>query len=238
MSLNIEILFPEVNYLFGDGSNVRYLKNCLPDADFIEDHFNEEPFFVRNSPSLIYCGGMTEQYQEQIISQLMPWRDLLKERIREGVPMLFTSNAIELLARFIQNEDGSRVPGLDLYPFGAKRDRMNRFNCLFKGKFQDMDIIGFKTQFTFAYGKTDYRPFMQVDRGTGMNPKAAGEGIHDHNLFATYLVGPFLIMNPHFTKYFLQDVMGLDDVSLPWEDALLDAYNERLAEFSDPETKY
>ena len=43
-----------------------------------------------------------------------------------------------------------------------------------------------------------------------MNKETVNEGIRDHNFFATYLVGPFLVLNPLFTKYLLNDVMKLD----------------------------
>ena len=38
--MKIEILFPEFCNLFGDMSNMRYLKKCLPCAEFIETPFD------------------------------------------------------------------------------------------------------------------------------------------------------------------------------------------------------
>ncbi len=234
----IEILFPEFCNLFGDSANVRYMQQCLPEAEFVETSYMDEPYFVKNKPDLIYMGATTEHHQEMIIEKLMPYRARLKALIEADVPMLFTNNALEVLGKYIQNEDGSRIKALGLYPIRAKRDMMHRFNCLLKGSYKGMTILGFKTQFTFAYGETEAYPFIQVEKGTGMNKKCKVEGIHDHNLFATYLVGPFLILNPAFTQYLFKEVCGLKDFKLAYEDLMFKAFDRRLIEFNDPKCEY
>ncbi len=233
----IEVLFPEFCNLFGDSSNIRYLKKCLPDADFIETAYTEEPFFLTEKPNLIYMGAMTEKQQLLVIRKMLPYRERIKELIKADVPFLVTSNAIEIFGRFIQQEDGSKVKALDIFPFAARQDMMHRFNCLVLGEWNGMEIVGFKTQFTMAYGKTDAYPFIDVKRGVGMNRKTANEGIRCRNFFGTYLVGPFLVLNPLFTKYLINKVMGLDHVSLAFEDVVMAAYERRLQEFKDPKKK-
>lgn len=233
----IEVLFPEFCSLFADSSNVRYLEKCLPDAEFVYTSYMDEPLFVTEKPDLIYMGAMTESAQEKIIKKLMPYKERIAELIAADVPMLFTNNALEIFGQYIENEDGSKIEALNLYPFYAKRDMMHRFNCLVRGHFDDTQIVGFKTQFTMAYGDTDKYPFIHVDKGTGMNKESVNEGIHDHNFFATYLVGPFLILNPLFTKYLLRDVMKLD-AELAFEPVIMQAYERRLKEFKDPKTEY
>ena len=84
---------------------------------------------------------------------------------------------------------------------------------------------------------TEKYPFIHVDKGTGMNKGTANEGIRDHNFFATYLVGPFLILNPLFTKYLLNDVMKLD-AKLAFEPVIMQAYERRVKEFNDPKTEF
>lgn len=236
--IRIEVLFSEFCGIFADSSNIRYLEKCLPDAEFVYTAFTDEPLFVSETPSLIYMGAMSESTQEKVIRKLMPYRERIQELIENDVPVLLTSNAAEILGQYIENEDGSRIDALNLYPFYAKRDMMNRFNCLVRGHYEDMEIVGFKSQFTMAYGQTDVHPFIHVDRGTGMNPDTANEGIHDHNLFATYLIGPFLILNPLFTRYLIQQVMKLEDAGLAFESVIMDAYERRLKEFKDPKTDF
>ena len=88
-----------------------------------------------------------------------------------------------------------------------------------------------------AYGRTDAYPFIQVKRGVGMNRKTTNEGIHCRNFFGTYLVGPFLVLNPLFTKYLINKVMGEQNASLAYESVVMAAYDRRLQEFKDPKKK-
>ncbi len=236
--IRIEVLFPEFCSLFADSSNVRYLKCCLPDAEFVETAYTDEPLFATEKPDLIYMGAMTERAQEMVIQKLMPYKERLSSLIREDVPFLLTGNAMEVFCDHIENEDGSAIPALGLYPFYARRDMMHRFNCLVLGEYMDMKIVGFKTQFTLAYGDTDLNPFIQVKRGTGMNRETINEGIHDHHLFATYLVGPFLVLNPLFVKYLLTEIMGINGAKLAFEDVIMSAYTRRLAEFENPKLSF
>ena len=238
----IEVLFPEISGVFGDQANMRYLKCCLPQAEFVRTALTEEPYFAKNVPSLIYLGAMTEKKQELAIKKLMPYKKRLKELIAAGVPMLFTSNAVEILGKGILTEDG-KIRALGLYDFFAKRQMMNRINSLLRGHFGNIEIVGFKTQFTKAYEYKNSnlfreKLFIKTDKGMGMNCEGGPEGFRDRNLFATYLVGPFLILNPDFTLYLMRDVMKIKDAELAFEDEIRLAYKRRVDEFYDPKTEY
>ena len=95
----IEVLFPELGYLHGDIGNVKYLKACLPEAQFIETGLEEEPAFVREDVDLIYMGGLSEENQMKVIKKLMPYKERIEELINRKVCMLFTGNAMEVLFR-------------------------------------------------------------------------------------------------------------------------------------------
>lgn len=233
----IEILYPEFCNLYSETSNTKYLQCCLPEAEFVFTEYNDEPAFVTKNVNLIYLGAMTEHSQEMIIKKLMPYKDRIIELIESDVPFLATGNALELFGSYIENEDGSKIEALGIFDFYAKRDMMNRFNCLMMGQFNDITILGFKTQFTFAYSNEFKNPFITVEKGTGMNPDSKVEGIWYHNFYGTYLVGPFLVLNPKFTLYLLEK-MGVDNPKLAFPDVINEAYERRLAEFVNPETKY
>ncbi|MBQ6231467.1 MAG: DUF1727 domain-containing protein [Eubacterium sp.] len=234
----IEVLFPEFCNLFGDSSNVKYLKACLPGAEFKYTAFTEEPYFVNNKPDLIYLGAMTERKQEMVAGKLMRYKERLAELRDEGAAILFTSNATELLGKYIEKDDGSRIECLGLYDFSAKRSMMNRKNSLVRGYYGDTEILGFKTQFSEATDPPKGKIFFKVDKGMGMSKDSSLEGIHDKNLFATYLVGPFLVLNPDFTKSFIRDCLGVKDGGLAFEKEMYDAYKVRVKEFHDPKCQY
>ena len=234
----IEVLFPEFCNLFGDSSNIKYLKACLPEAEFKFTSFTEKPYFADHDVDMIYLGAMTEKKQEMVINKLKEYKDALVRQKNEGTAILFTSNAVEVLGNYIENEDGSRIECLGLYDFSAKRDRMNRLNSLVRGHFGDLEIVGFKTQFTQATDVDESLSFIEVDKGMGMDKDSYLEGIHDQNLFATYLVGPFLALNPKFTKYLMREVMGIDNAETAFTKEIDRAYKRRVKEFHDPKCEY
>lgn len=228
--MKIEILFPEFCNLFGDISNMTYLKKCLPNEEYIETAIDEEPAFVTTDVDFIYLGAMTENMQEKVIKKLLPYKARIEELIEKNVVFLFTGNALEVMGKYIENEDGSKIEGIGIFDVYAKRDMMHRHNSLFTGKYEDIEIVGFKSQFTMLYGNIENEYFMEVEKGVGINPEAKYEGIKKNNFFGTYVTGPILILNPLFTKKILQ-LLGIEEPSIALEADVMAAYEARLEEF-------
>lgn len=228
--MTIEVLFPEFCNLFGDLSNVEYLKKSLPDAVFIETSMEDEPVFATGPVNLIYLGPMTEHIQERAITKLMPLKNRLLELIDSGTVFLFTGNALEVMGSYIETEEGTQIPALGIFDTYAKRNMMQRHNSNFLGRYEDMEIMGFKSQFTMSYPKTEDNGFILAEKGIGLNKKCAYEGIKYKNFFGTYLIGPILILNPCFTKK-LFSLLGLEDVKPAFETEVTEAYNKRLRDF-------
>lgn len=229
-NLKIEILFPEFCNLYGDISNMKYLKKCLPNANFIETAFDEEPSFVKEKVNFIYLGPMTENMQEKVITKLKPYKERIEELIEENVIFLITGNAIEIFGKYIENEDESKIEALGIFDIYAKRDMLHRHNSIFIGKWESIDIVGFKSQFTFAYGNNEENYFAKVEKGIGLNKESKLEGIMKNNFIGTYIIGPILILNPLFTEKLLEK-MGVNKENLAYAEDVKAAYNQRLEEF-------
>ena len=123
--MKIEILYPEFCNLNGDMGNVRYLKKCLPEAEFIETAIDEKPAFsMEDNISLIYMGTLSERSQEIVIEKLMPYKQRIEELIEKGQAFLFTGNSVEVLGKYIENDDGNRIEGLGIVDIYAKRDML------------------------------------------------------------------------------------------------------------------
>ena len=226
--MKIEILFPEFCNLYGDMYNMKYLKMCIPEAEFIETALEEEPKFVKEDVNLIYLGPMTENTQEKVIKKLLPYKERIIELIEKNVVFLFTGNALEILGKYIENEDESKIEGLGIFDVYAKRDMMHRHNSYLIGKYEDIEIIGFKSQFTMMYGNNLETPFIEVEKGIGINKQSKIEGIKKNNFIGTYLIGPMLILNPLFTQKLLKMLGEEKEIALK-EDTMA-AYNERIKE--------
>lgn len=226
--MKIEILFPEFCNLYGDMYNMKYLKMCIPEAEFIETALEEEPKFVKEDVNLIYLGPMTENTQEKVIKKLLPYKERIIELIEKNVVFLFTGNALEILGKYIENEDESKIEGLGIFDVYAKRDMMHRHNSYLIGKYEDIEIIGFKSQFTMMYGNNLETPFVEVEKGIGINKQSKIEGIKKNNFIGTYLIGPMLILNPLFTQKVLK-MLG-EETEIALKEDTMAAYNERIKE--------
>ncbi len=235
--MKIEILFPEVCNLFGDSANILYLKKNIPEADFIETSLNDVPAFVNEEVNLIYMGSMTEKIQEKVIEKLMPYKQKIEFLIEDNVPFLFTGNSMEILGKYIVKDDGSKITGVGVLDLYAKRNMYNRYNGLILGKFEDIEIVGFKSQFTEIYSNNSVLYFAKVDRGIGINKQSNLEGIKINNFIGTQILGPILILNPLFTKYLFK-TMGIEEKELYYEKEAFEAYYQRLKEFKDEKVKF
>lgn len=231
-NLKIEILFPEFCNLYGDISNMKYLKKCLPNANFIETAFDDEPLFSKEDVNLIYLGPMTESMQEKVITKLKPYKEKIKELIEKNVVFLITGNALEIFGEYIENEDGSKIEALGIFNIYSKRDMLHRHNSLFIGEFEDIEIVGFKSQFTMCYGDNSNKYFAKVQKGIGINKDSNLEGIKENNFFGTYLIGPILILNPLFTKKIIEK-MGIIEKKVAFEEDTIAAYKKRLEELKN-----
>lgn len=229
----VEILFSEVCGLYGDSQNPTYLQATLPEAHFIFTSLTEQPYFVENDPDLIYIGAMSEVTQRRVIEKLLPLKARLEALIDKGVPILATGNAGEIFAKHISYiTEKTEAEGLGIFDLTVKNDLFDRYNGKVLGQLDDMQIVGFRSQFSFLYGDNSDCYFLKCIRGDGIHKGSTLEGMRKKNLICTQLLGPILPLNPTFCEY----LIGLtgNTVTAAYKDAAMDAYEQRIREFSDP----
>ena len=233
--MKIEILYPELCCLYGDKGNTKFLQQCLPEAEFVYTQLNEKPHFLTEDVALCCMYSMSEQSQELILSRLMPYRDELAARFESGSTLfLFTGNALELLGKYIQREDGSKVDALSIFDTYTVRQAPNRFNTLIQAEFEGMTLLGYTSRFSHTYGVTEKLAMSKVTDGTGCEPNGKLEGVRSGRILATYLLGPVLVANPDFAKWLLK-VLGIEEPKLPFESDLYKAFDVRKQEFTRPD---
>ena len=235
--LKVEVLFPEICNLFGNMYNIKYLEKSIDDIQITCTALTDTPKFTEDEVDLIYMAPMTESSQEMVNEKLKPYTEKIKELIEQNKVFLMIGNALEVFGQYIENEDGSKIEGLGITNLYAKRDMMNRFNSLFLGKIDEIQIVGFKSQFAMSYGDNSNNYLFEAIKGPGINEKSKFEGVRINNFMGTYVLGPILVLNPNFTKYLLK-ILGLENVKLAYEEEALNCYNIRLKEFENPSTNY
>lgn len=230
----IEVLYPEICNLYGDHQNAEYLaRSCPNDIQIVRTGLDDTPRFMTEHVDLINMCGTTERRQELVIQKLLPCRDKLKELIDGGTMFFMTGNAMEIFFKYIEKDDGTRIPGLGLLDFYAKRQLMKRYNSLYLGKMGEMDVVGFNSRFTHAYGDNTNGYLFDTVRGDGINPENPRAGIRVNNFMGTYIIGPILMLTPPLAKYILEK-MGVKNPTLAFEKTACEAYEFRVKEFKNP----
>lgn len=228
--MTIEFIYPEIANLFGDSANFKYLKKSIPGAEFIETGLNDVPAFASAAPSLIYMGAMSEKSQKLALSRLMPYKDRLRELIEGGTHFLFTGNSFELFGKYIE-QNGERIPALDILDFYAVCDTCKRYNGFFLGQRDGEKITAFNSRFSNAFPGDGVQGFAKVIRGRGLNADCTYEGVVKNNFIGTYLLGPFLVQNPLYMRALMQELGSEQEPA--FFAAGMEAYAKRLAEFED-----
>lgn len=229
--MKIEVLFPEICNLCGDGMNMRYLTQCCPDLTLVETDLKSRPRFLDEEIALVYLGSATEKGLELIVAALTPFLDEIKAKLAAGQRMLVTGNALDALSLSAESDEGWHLDGLGLLPTHARYKMLQRHNSFYLGTFGEMEVVGFKSLFGHTYDAPEEDALFTTVRGVGRNEGTALEGWRIGNLMATYLTGPLLVLNPPLCKWLLRE-MGCDD-TLAFEEAAFAAYEQRLQEFRD-----
>mgnify|MGYP003294109644 CR=1 FL=1 len=233
----VEILFQEVCGLYGDSQNATYLQATLPEAQFVFTPLTQVPYFVDHTPNLIYIGCMSESTQRKVIEKLMPYKERIIELIDNGTTILATGNAGEIFSKEIHYvTENIHMDALGIFDLTTKTDLFKRYNGMVLGQLDEIKIVGFRSQFSFLYGDNSNCYFLKCLRGDGIHPGSQLEGMRKNNLICTHLIGPILPLNPLLCEYLLQ-LCGIS-AEAAYRASALDAYTQRLAEFSDPKVSF
>ena len=236
--MTVEVLFRELCNLNADGQNSVYLRECMPDAEFIETPIGGEPYFKDGRPDIIMMGHMSESTQRAVVKKLMPFKSRIEELIDAGTVFLMTGNACEVFCRHISYvTEKTETDALGIFPLDARCDLFDRYNgkqlSVFNG---EIKLVGFKSQFSFLFGDNSQFAFAKCERGIGINRESVYEGMRKNNFLGTHLSGPILPLNPLFTEYVMR--LAGHGGEAAFREAAMDAYRQHLKEFEDPEVRF
>ncbi|HPX93660.1 MAG TPA: hypothetical protein PK646_05670 [Bacillota bacterium] len=227
--MKVEIIYGELANLLGEHGSQKLLAQTFGEDHLIRTFYPALPAFLKGDVDLVYMGPMTERTQRLVLELWQGQASRFQKAIEGGTVFFFAGNALDLLGRTIRYEGKETIEALGLYPFDTFCRRYDRYNEVVCASFKEMPVMGFRSQFTTHTGDAGAYPFLQVNYGSGMNPDTPSEGIHDRNFFATDLLGPFLILNPSFTRW-LFNLTGFRG-PLPFEEEMTAAAAIRLTDF-------
>ncbi len=224
----IEVLYPEFSNLYADLKNIEYLEKCNKDIKVIYTHVSDEPYFINHKVDMIYMGSMSDNKIEACIKILSVYKKQLQDLIDSDVLFLITGNALEVFSSYIE-VNNKKIDGLNIFDYYIEKDMKHKHASWYIGEYDKIDIVGNRNQFARCYGIN--HKFIKTIGGYGIDLErdSDNEGINYKNFYATYLLGPLLILNPLFTKFILRK-LGLKD-KLFMEEDIMNAYNRRKDHF-------
>ncbi len=187
--MKIAYLYYDFLNLYGESGNIKIISNILKynkiKHEILYLSLDDELDF--NSYDLVYIGSGTEENQLIALNHLMNYRDDIKKYIEDNKFMLITGNSVDLFGQKIM-ADGT-YDGLGIFDYNITRGKRKMAEVYLEGKIVKNKILGFINNNSYI-DKIIY-------------PLFENEGIKYHNFYATYILGPILVRNPEFTKYFL-----------------------------------
>ncbi|MBS3991154.1 MAG: hypothetical protein KGZ51_03710 [Erysipelothrix sp.] len=226
----IEWLNPEGTMLFGDRGNWMLLQRIFPEATLIETPLHSIPAFTHQHVDLLCMGSMNERMQTQMIQWLRTYQQDLKSRIQNDLGCLFFGNSQDILGLRITRKNQFVQEALGLYPFSVTQEAIKRYNALVGIQTKYGLILGHKSTFSLLHDTQELPSFGKVVQGFGHNIDDPLDGIHDHHMIATSLMGPMLVLNPHFTKHYLKEITQ-QEIIIPYYEDLELAYEAKKKEF-------
>ena len=229
--MKIEVLFPELCNIYAEIDNIKYLEKCNKKIKVHYTNITEELLFIKEDVDMIYLGSMPHIHQDIILKKLKPHVKRLKELIEKDKIVLFTGDAIELVGNYIIDVDtNKKTECLKLFDVHFERNFFGKYNFFYLGKYEDIKMVGSIETFSKMEGENEY-PFIETIKSLYETP----EGINYKNFYATYLIGPMLLLNPLFTKKILKKLGLKEDLYL--EEDIMNAYEKRLKQLEDDNCK-
>ncbi len=192
-------LFPDLMNLYGDRGNLlvlgKYLEERHIPCEICPVHPGET--LELEDVGLIYMGPGTEPARNAALEHLRKLSGALREGLESQIPMVFTGNAWLTLGKRIVTGDGETLDGLGLLDIEATETWDKRYT----GDALAQDGEGAPLTVGFL-NKCDQVvsgevPMFTMVMGEGNAPGSKAEGVRRDHLFATHLLGPVLVKNPH-----------------------------------------
>ncbi len=170
--------------------------------------------------------GGADNEQNILSSDLIKYKDNIKEAIQNGVFFLLICGAYQLFGKYYKDVDGNIITGLDIFDYytEAISDRQSRCigNIVIESNLNGVQtkIIGFENHGGQTFGVSN--SFGKVLFGNGNKFGDSEEGFFQNNVIGTYLHGPLLSKNPILADFIIKycferkynetvDLVPLDD---------------------------
>ena len=220
-------LYYDLLNLYGEQGNILALKRAFKNQNVeIEvDYLSVQDKIDFKKYDLVYLGSGSTENLLISLEDIKRHKKELKKYIESKKVLLATGNSYLLFGQKINNMDALGI--FDYY--AASSEKMAQESLM--ELYQEKDIIGFQNREFIVNNKRNH--LFKVKEGLCDNLKSEYEGYHEYNFYGTFVIGPLLIRNPHFTNILVKEIMEKNNLIYhEYEDKILvDAYNQYIKNF-------
>ena len=220
-------LYYDLLNLYGEQGNILALKRAFKNQNVeIEvDYLSVQDKIDFQKYDLVYLGSGSTENLLIALEDIKRHKKELKKYIESKKILLATGNSYLLFGQKINNLDALGI--FDYY--AASSEKMAQESLM--ELYQEKDIIGFQNREFIVNNKRNH--LFKVKEGLCDNLKSEYEGYHEYNFYGTFVIGPLLIRNPHFTNILVKEIMEKNNLIYhEYEDKILvDAYNQYIKNF-------
>jgi hypothetical protein len=207
--IKIAHLYYDLMNLYGENGNLRVLVKHLENQNIkVTTHYltiDDEIDFKKYD--IFYIGSGCFLNFKLVLNDIKKYRNDIKNAINKNKFFIVTGNSLDLFGKYYTDLNGDEHKCLDVLDYDS-----NEIDFRIVGeqtfKFQSLEdvIIGFQNRNCVLKNVNETHLF-EVINGTGYLPKSNYEGIKKNNFYGTYLLGPLLARNPHFTEYIVKNIV-------------------------------
>ena len=220
-------LYYDLLNLYGEQGNILALKRAFKNQNVeIEvDYLSVQDKIDFQKYDLVYLGSGSTENLLIALEDIKRHKKELKKYIESKKVLLATGNSYLLFGQKINNLDALGI--FDYY--AASSEKMAHESLM--ELYQEKDVIGFQNREFIVNNKKNH--LFKVKEGLCDNLKSEYEGYHEYNFYGTFVIGPLLIRNPHFTNILVKEIMKKNNLIYhEYEDKILvDAYNQYIKNF-------
>ena len=213
----IAYLYYDLMNLYGENGNIRYLEKKLKEQDIdvqidllsIPDKIDYKKY------DFYYIGAGSEKNELLVLEDMLKQKEDIIKAINNKKFFLVTGNALELFGKKLVI-DGNEYNAINAYGYEVFPEKERIVGeQYYKCDLINHSVIGFQNRYSVinSIGEDIDTLFDVVDGVSydgGYDVKK--EGIKYNNFYGTYLIGPFLVRNPYFTDYLIEDICKSNDV--------------------------
>ncbi len=234
MQIKILHLFADLMSLYGEYGNLSILNKRLTDNGHTVtiDRLNYLPDDLEGY-NLVYVGSGTE---EDIIEALKRLNGATERVIKsiEKTQWLVTGTAMSILGQEVTYRD-EQYKGLGIVDFITEMDYNRRYQTdamTIDDNLFCAPVIGYINTSSTYIGIKENAFTLVLGTAMGNDKQSASDGIVDGNLFATQLIGPLLVKNPHVLEWFYNRLTG-ESLKIDESDHQTLAYNSALSQLKN-----